>query len=162
MRRIRRSMGPINARKCSSARPSPPALSSSTQPALSLSGAGRQPRDPLWHRGRARRLRLVGHAEDLEKAGMAGLAAAAEMIERQPYLPRFMAGGPGNPLGRARFIWAGRSTVFTAPTQPETIGHAVSSGASVCVNRRHHRLVRSRSCGHESHHQTRGRTYDFP
>ena len=23
----------------------------------------------------------------------------AEMIERQPYLPRFMAGGPGNPLG---------------------------------------------------------------
>ncbi|MGI8526527.1 MAG: L,D-transpeptidase, partial [Pseudolabrys sp.] len=22
-----------------------------------------------------------------------------EMIERQPYLPRFMAGGPGNPLG---------------------------------------------------------------
>ena len=23
----------------------------------------------------------------------------AEMISRQPYLPRFMAGGPGNPLG---------------------------------------------------------------
>src|SRR5947209_2724744 len=23
----------------------------------------------------------------------------AEMIERQPYLPRFMAGGPGNPMG---------------------------------------------------------------
>src|SRR4029079_6617848 len=24
-----------------------------------------------------------------------------EMIKRQPYLPRFMAGGPGNPLGGA-------------------------------------------------------------
>src|SRR5262249_60723942 len=29
----------------------------------------------------------------------------AEMIARQPYLPRFMAGGPGNPLGaRAMYI----------------------------------------------------------
>ncbi len=29
-----------------------------------------------------------------------------EMIERQPYLPRFMAGGPGNPLG-ARAMYLG-------------------------------------------------------
>jgi len=29
-----------------------------------------------------------------------------EMIERQPYLPRFMAGGPGNRSARARCIWA--------------------------------------------------------
>ncbi len=29
----------------------------------------------------------------------------AEMLERQPYLPRFMAGGPGNPLGaRAMYL----------------------------------------------------------
>jgi lipoprotein-anchoring transpeptidase ErfK/SrfK len=29
----------------------------------------------------------------------------AEMLQRQPYLPRFMAGGPGNPLGaRAMYI----------------------------------------------------------
>ena len=28
-----------------------------------------------------------------------------EMLERQPYLPRFMAGGPGNPLGaRAMYL----------------------------------------------------------
>src|SRR3954453_17575178 len=33
-----------------------------------------------------------------------------EMIERQPYLPRFMAGGPGNPLG-ARAMYLG-STVY--------------------------------------------------
>ncbi len=30
----------------------------------------------------------------------------AEMIARQPYLPRFMAGGPGNPLG-ARAMYLG-------------------------------------------------------
>ena len=33
-----------------------------------------------------------------------------EMIERQPYLPRFMAGGPGNPLG-ARALYLG-NTVY--------------------------------------------------
>ena len=52
----------------------------------------------------------------------------AEMIGRQPYLPRFMAGGPGNPLG-ARALYLGR-TVFRihGTNQPDTIGHAVSSG----------------------------------
>ncbi|GKT20306.1 L,D-transpeptidase family protein, partial [Aduncisulcus paluster] len=33
-----------------------------------------------------------------------------EMIERQPYLPRFMAGGPGNPLG-ARAMYLGSTFV---------------------------------------------------
>jgi lipoprotein-anchoring transpeptidase ErfK/SrfK len=52
----------------------------------------------------------------------------AEMIGRQPYLPRFIAGGPGNPLG-ARALYLGH-TVFRihGTNQPETIGHAVSSG----------------------------------
>jgi lipoprotein-anchoring transpeptidase ErfK/SrfK len=52
----------------------------------------------------------------------------AEMIGRQPYLPRFMAGGPGNPLG-ARALYLGH-TVFRihGTNQPGTIGHAVSSG----------------------------------
>jgi lipoprotein-anchoring transpeptidase ErfK/SrfK len=51
-----------------------------------------------------------------------------EMIGRQPYLPRFMAGGPGNPLG-ARALYLGH-TVFRihGTNQPETIGQAVSSG----------------------------------
>jgi len=38
-----------------------------------------------------------------------------EMIARQPYLPRFMAGGPGNPMGRGRCILARPSIAFTAP-----------------------------------------------
>jgi lipoprotein-anchoring transpeptidase ErfK/SrfK len=51
-----------------------------------------------------------------------------EMVERQPYLPRFMAGGPGNPLG-ARALYLGHTEFRIHGTnQPETIGHAVSSG----------------------------------
>src|SRR6185503_2125040 len=51
-----------------------------------------------------------------------------EMIERQPYLPRFMAGGPGNPLG-ARAMYLGNTVYRIHGTNaPETIGHAVSSG----------------------------------
>jgi lipoprotein-anchoring transpeptidase ErfK/SrfK len=58
----------------------------------------------------------------------------AEMIQRQPYLPRWMAGGPGNPLG-ARAMYLG-STVYRihGTNQPETIGHAVSSGCFRLVN----------------------------
>jgi lipoprotein-anchoring transpeptidase ErfK/SrfK len=57
-----------------------------------------------------------------------------EMIARQPYLPRFMAGGPGNPMG-ARAHYLG-STVYRihGTNQPETIGHAVSSGCFRLAN----------------------------
>jgi lipoprotein-anchoring transpeptidase ErfK/SrfK len=52
----------------------------------------------------------------------------AAMIGRQPYLPRFMAGGPGNPLG-ARALYLGHTEFRIHGTnQPDTIGHAVSSG----------------------------------
>jgi len=58
----------------------------------------------------------------------------AEMIERQPYLPRFMAGGPGNPLG-ARALYLGNTIYRIHGTNaPETIGHAVSSGCFRLVN----------------------------
>jgi lipoprotein-anchoring transpeptidase ErfK/SrfK len=58
-----------------------------------------------------------------------------EMIQRQPYLPRFMAGGAGNPLG-ARALYLG-DTVYRihGTNQPRTIGHAVSSGCFRLVNR---------------------------
>src|SRR5690606_13168917 len=57
-----------------------------------------------------------------------------EMLQRQPYLPRFMAGGPGNPMG-ARALYLG-STVYRihGTNQPHTIGHAVSSGCFRLVN----------------------------
>ena len=58
----------------------------------------------------------------------------AEMIARQPYLPRYMAGGPGNPMG-ARALYLG-STVFRihGTNQPETIGEAISSGCFRLAN----------------------------
>jgi lipoprotein-anchoring transpeptidase ErfK/SrfK len=57
-----------------------------------------------------------------------------EMIDRQPYLPRFMAGGPGNPLG-ARAMYLG-STVYRihGTNQPSTIGKFVSSGCIGMLN----------------------------
>jgi lipoprotein-anchoring transpeptidase ErfK/SrfK len=57
-----------------------------------------------------------------------------EMIARQPYLPRFMGGGPGNPMG-ARALYLG-TTVYRlhGTNAPETIGTAVSSGCFRLVN----------------------------
>ncbi|GHE62085.1 L,D-transpeptidase [Camelimonas fluminis] len=57
-----------------------------------------------------------------------------DMLKRQPYLPRFMAGGPGNPMG-ARALYLG-STVFRihGTNQPETIGQAISSGCFRLAN----------------------------
>ena len=53
-----------------------------------------------------------------------------EMIGREPYLPRFMAGGEGNPLG-GRALYLGKSLYRIHGTnQPSTIGTFVSSAAS--------------------------------
>jgi lipoprotein-anchoring transpeptidase ErfK/SrfK len=58
----------------------------------------------------------------------------AEMIARQPYLPRFMAGGPGNPLG-ARAMYLGSSQYRIHGTNdPSTIGKFVSSGCIRLTN----------------------------
>jgi len=57
-----------------------------------------------------------------------------EMIGRQPYLPRFMAGGPGNPLG-ARALYLGNTAYRIHGTNdPSTIGHRVSSGCIRLTN----------------------------
>jgi lipoprotein-anchoring transpeptidase ErfK/SrfK len=58
----------------------------------------------------------------------------AEMLQRQPYLPRFMAGGPGNPLG-ARAMYLGNTVYRIHGTNaPATIGHQVSSGCIRMIN----------------------------
>jgi lipoprotein-anchoring transpeptidase ErfK/SrfK len=58
----------------------------------------------------------------------------SEMIARQPYLPRFMAGGPGNPLG-ARAMYLGSSEYRIHGTNdPTTIGKFVSSGCIRLTN----------------------------
>ncbi|MBR0712066.1 L,D-transpeptidase [Bradyrhizobium liaoningense] len=58
----------------------------------------------------------------------------AEMVGRQPYLPRFMAGGPGNPLG-ARAMYLGETEYRIHGTNnPDTIGKKVSSGCIRLTN----------------------------
>jgi lipoprotein-anchoring transpeptidase ErfK/SrfK len=57
-----------------------------------------------------------------------------EMIVRQPYLPRFMAGGDTNPLG-ARALYLGKTIYRIHGTnQPSTIGTFVSSGCIRLTN----------------------------
>jgi len=58
----------------------------------------------------------------------------ADMLSRQPYLPRFMAGGPGNPLG-ARAMYLGETEYRIHGTnKPDTIGKRVSSGCIRLTN----------------------------
>jgi lipoprotein-anchoring transpeptidase ErfK/SrfK len=51
-----------------------------------------------------------------------------EMLERQPYLPRFMAGGPDNPLGARAMYLSGSVYRIHGTNAPSTIGQRVSSG----------------------------------
>ena len=57
-----------------------------------------------------------------------------EMLKRRPDLPRFMEGGPENPLG-ARALYLGSSLYRIHGTnEPHTIGQAVSSGCIRMTN----------------------------
>jgi lipoprotein-anchoring transpeptidase ErfK/SrfK len=62
----------------------------------------------------------------------------AEMLERRPDLPRFMPGGPDNPLG-ARALYLG-STLYRihGSNEPWTIGMQVSSG---CIRLRNEDVI---------------------
>jgi lipoprotein-anchoring transpeptidase ErfK/SrfK len=58
----------------------------------------------------------------------------AEMLARQPYLPRVMAGGPGNPLGARAMYLGGTAYRIHGTNQPATIGRHVSSGCIRMLN----------------------------
>jgi len=58
----------------------------------------------------------------------------AEMIHRQPYLPRFVAGGPSNPLGARAMYLSGSVYRIHGTNAPETIGGFVSSGCIRLLN----------------------------
>lgn len=68
------------------------------------------------------------------KAEWPGWTPPSEMRKRQPELPAYMPGGPGNPLG-ARALYLG-STLYRihGTAEPWTIGHNVSSGCIRLVN----------------------------
>ena len=56
-----------------------------------------------------------------------------EVIKRQPQLPRFMKGGPGNPLG-ARALYLGATYRIHGTNQPQTIGSAIVAGCFRLAN----------------------------
>jgi lipoprotein-anchoring transpeptidase ErfK/SrfK len=69
-----------------------------------------------------------------KKAEWPNWTPPAEMIARQPYLPRFMAGGPGNPLGARAMYLGGTVYRIHGTNAPETIGTHVSSGCIRLTN----------------------------
>jgi lipoprotein-anchoring transpeptidase ErfK/SrfK len=78
--------------------------------------------------------RWAGTQAITKKAEWPDWTPPAEMIARQPYLPRFMAGGETNPLG-ARAMYLG-STIYRihGTNAPSTIGTRVSSGCIRLTN----------------------------
>jgi lipoprotein-anchoring transpeptidase ErfK/SrfK len=69
-----------------------------------------------------------------KKAEWPAWTPPAEMIARQPYLPRHMAGGPGNPLGARAMYLGGTIYRIHGTNMPETIGTQVSSGCIRLTN----------------------------
>ena len=57
-----------------------------------------------------------------------------EMIARQPYLPRWVGGGPGNPLGARAMYLGGTDYRIHGTNDPTTIGKHVSSGCIRLAN----------------------------
>jgi lipoprotein-anchoring transpeptidase ErfK/SrfK len=58
----------------------------------------------------------------------------AEMIKRQPYLPRMVAGGPGNPLGARAMYIGGTDYRIHGTNDPSSIGKFMSSGCIRLTN----------------------------
>jgi lipoprotein-anchoring transpeptidase ErfK/SrfK len=69
-----------------------------------------------------------------KKAEWPNWTPPAEMIARQPYLPRYMAGGPGNPLGARAMYLGGTVYRIHGTNEPATIGTHVSSGCIRLTN----------------------------
>ena len=72
------------------------------------------------------------------KAEWPGWHPPAEMRKRRPDLPTYMAGGPDNPLGARAMYLAGTLYRIHGSNEPQTIGHAVSSG---CIRMRNEDVI---------------------
>ena len=68
------------------------------------------------------------------KRRVAGLDAPAADAEARPDLPRHMEGGVDNPLGARAMYLAGTLYRIHGSNEPDTIGHAVSSGCIRMTN----------------------------
>jgi lipoprotein-anchoring transpeptidase ErfK/SrfK len=75
-----------------------------------------------------------GQKRITRKAEWPGWTPPPQMLKRRPDLPRYMAGGPNNPLG-ARALYLGGSLFrIHGSNEPQTIGQAVSSGCIRMTN----------------------------
>jgi lipoprotein-anchoring transpeptidase ErfK/SrfK len=92
--------------------------------------------------GRAIRYGIGVGREGFEWQGLLRVSRKAEwpdwtpspdVLQRQPQLPRFMKGGPGNPLG-ARMLYLGATYRIHGTNQPQTIGSAVIAGCFRLAN----------------------------
>ena len=62
----------------------------------------------------------------------------SEMLKRRPDLPSYMAGGPNNPLGARAMYLGGTLYRIHGSNEPQSIGHAVSSG---CIRMRNEDVI---------------------
>jgi lipoprotein-anchoring transpeptidase ErfK/SrfK len=69
-----------------------------------------------------------------DKKEWPGWTPPPQMLKRQPNLPRHMAGGIDNPLGARALYLGGTLYRIHGSNEPETIGHAVSSGCFRMTN----------------------------
>ena len=93
--------------------------------------------------GRALRYGIGVGRQGFEWSGVETISRKAEwpdwippssMVARQPYLPRWVAGGPGNPLG-ARALYLGHTDYRIHGTNdPSSIGKHMSSGCIRMLN----------------------------
>jgi len=77
---------------------------------------------------------VLGGGKAMRKAEWPDWTPPPEMIHRQPYLPRFVAGGPSNPLGARAMYLSGSVYRIHGTNDPSTIGGHVSSGCIRMVN----------------------------
>lgn len=79
-----------------------------------------------------------GQAYIARRAEWPSWTPPVEMLKRRPDIPHHMAGGVDNPLGaRAMYLYNGKGdTMFRihGTNEPDTIGHAVSSGCIRLLN----------------------------
>ena len=93
--------------------------------------------------GRAVRYSIGGGREGFQWAGRETITNKQEwpdwrppedMLRRRPDLPRYMAGGPHNPLGARAMYLGGTLYRIHGSNEPDTIGQAVSSGCIRMLN----------------------------
>jgi hypothetical protein len=101
---------------------------------LPLLRAWRQPGHPLRHGVGRDGFTWSGVRTIERKTEWPDWIPPTEMIDRQPDLPRWMAGGPGNPLGARAMYLAGTLYRIHGTSEPSTIGKRVSSGCIRMLN----------------------------